>query len=140
MPRSKRASSPGGGVALLRAAEALDKVKETGDEAIGVEIIRRALEAPLRQIATTPVPRARSSSSTSSSRRMAIGYNAATGEYVDMFKAGIVDPTKVTRTALQNAASVAAMLLTTEAVITDIPEEEKAAAPRGAGGGMGDMY
>jgi chaperonin GroEL len=129
----------GGGIALLRAAKALDKVKETGDAAIGVEIIRRALEAPLRQIATNAGAEGSLIVEHVLKQAEAIGYNAATGEYVDMFTAGIVDPTKVTRTALQNAASVAAMLLTTEAVVTDIPAEEKAPA-RGAGGGMGDMY
>jgi chaperonin GroEL len=129
----------GGGIALLRASKALDKVKEIGDAAIGVEIIRRALEAPLRQIALNAGAEGSLIVEHVLKQVEAIGYNAATGEYVDMFKAGIVDPTKVTRTALQNAASVAAMLLTTEAVITDIPAEEKASS-RGAGGGMGDMY
>ena len=130
----------GGGIALLRAAKALDKVKETGDAAIGVEIIRRALESPLRQIATNAGAEGSLIVEHVLKQPENIGYNAATGEYVDMFIAGIVDPTKVTRTALQNAASVAGMLLTTECVVTDIPEQEKA-APRGAGGGgMGDMY
>ena len=131
---------PGGGIALLRAAKALEKVKETGDAQIGVEIIRRALEAPLRQVATNAGAEGSLIVEHVLKQAENIGYNAATGEYVDMFKAGIVDPTKVTRSALQNAASVAAMLLTTEAVITDIPEEEKAPARGGAGGGMGDMY
>jgi chaperonin GroEL len=130
---------PGGGIALLRAAKSLEKVKETGDVAIGVEIIRRALESPLRQIALNAGAEGSLIVEHVLKQPDAIGYNAATGEYVDMFKAGIVDPTKVTRSALQNAASVAAMLLTTEAVITDIPEEDKAPA-RGAGAGMGDMY
>jgi chaperonin GroEL len=130
---------PGGGIALLRAAKVLEKVKETGDVAIGVEIIRRALESPLRQIALNAGAEGSLIVEHVLKQPDAIGYNAATGEYVDMFKAGIVDPTKVTRSALQNAASVAAMLLTTEAVITDIPEEEKAPA-RGGAGGMGDMY
>ena len=130
---------PGGGIALLRAAKALEKVKETGDVAIGVEIIRRALESPLRQIALNAGAEGSLIVEHVLKQPENIGYNAATGEYVDMFKAGIVDPTKVTRSALQNAASVAAMLLTTEVVITDIPEDEKAPA-RGAGAGMGDMY
>ena len=129
----------GGGIALLRASKVLDKVKESGDSAIGVEIIRRALEAPLRQIALNAGAEGSLIVEHVLKQVDAIGYNAATGEYVDMFKAGIVDPTKVTRSALQNAASVAAMLLTTEAVVTDIPAEEKSPA-RGAGGGMGDMY
>jgi len=131
---------PGGGIALLRAAKALEKVKETGDVAIGVEIIRRALESPLRQIALNAGAEGSLIVEHVLKQAEAIGYNAATGEYVDMFKAGIVDPTKVTRSALQNAASVAAMLLTTEAVITDIPEDDKAPVRGGAGGGMGDMY
>jgi len=130
----------GGGIALLRAAKALEKVKETGDAAIGVDIIRRALEAPLRQVATNAGAEGSLIVEHVLKQAENVGYNAATGEYVDMFKAGIVDPKKVTRTALQNAASVASMLLTTEVVITDLPEEEKAAAPRGGGGGMGDMY
>jgi chaperonin GroEL len=131
---------PGGGIALLRAAKALDKVNETGDAAIGVEIIRKALEAPLRQIALNAGAEGSLIVEHVLKQADNIGYNAATGEYVDMFKAGIVDPAKVTRSALQNAASVAAMLLTTEAVVTDIPETEKASAQRGPGGGMGDMY
>jgi chaperonin GroEL len=131
---------PGGGIALLRAAKALEKVKETGDAAIGVEIIRRALESPLRQVATNAGAEGSLIVEHVLKQADAIGYNAATGEYVDMFKAGIVDPTKVTRSALQNAASVAAMLLTTEAVITDIPEEEKAPVRGGGGGGMDGMY
>ena len=130
----------GGGIALLRAAKALEKVKEAGDAAIGVDIIRRALEAPLRQVATNAGAEGSLIVEHVLKQAENVGYNAATGEYVDMFKAGIVDPKKVTRTALQNAASVASMLLTTEVVVTDMPEEEKAAAPRGAGGGMGDMY
>ncbi len=129
----------GGGIALLRASKVLDKVKESGDSAIGVEIIRRALEAPLRQIALNAGAEGSLIVEHVLKQVDAIGYNAATGEYVDMFKAGIVDPTKVTRSALQNAASVAAMLLTTEAVVTDIPAEEKSPA-RGGGPGMGDMY
>ncbi|MCI0451315.1 MAG: chaperonin GroEL [Candidatus Latescibacteria bacterium] len=129
----------GGGIALLRSSKALDKVKETGDAAIGVEIIRRALESPLRQIALNAGAEGSLVVEHVLKQVDAIGYNAATGEYVDMFKAGIVDPTKVTRSALQNAASVAAMLLTTEAVVTDLPEKEKV-APRGAGAGMGDIY
>ncbi|HET6348872.1 MAG TPA: chaperonin GroEL [Candidatus Krumholzibacteria bacterium] len=131
---------PGGGIALLRAAKALEKVKETGDAAIGVDIVRRALEAPLRQVATNAGAEGSLIVEHVLKQTENIGYNAASGEYVDMFKAGIVDPTKVTRSALQNAASVAGMLLTTEAVVTDIPEEEKAPARGGAGADMGGMY
>ncbi|HEX5132019.1 MAG TPA: chaperonin GroEL [Candidatus Krumholzibacteria bacterium] len=132
---------PGGGIALLRSAKALDKVVLEGDAAIGVNIVRRALEAPLRQVAANAGAEGSLIVEHVLKQAENIGYNAATGEYVDMFKAGIVDPTKVTRSALQNAASVASMLLTTECVVTDLPEEEKAGAGRGpGGGGMGDMY
>ncbi|HEU4364033.1 MAG TPA: TCP-1/cpn60 chaperonin family protein, partial [Candidatus Krumholzibacteria bacterium] len=131
---------PGGGIALLRSAKVLDKVVLEGDAAIGVNIVRRALEAPLRQIAVNAGAEGSLIVEHVLKQADNIGYNAATGEYVDMFKAGIVDPTKVTRSALQNAASVAAMLLTTECVVTDIPEEDKASAHRGPGAGMGDMY
>jgi chaperonin GroEL len=130
----------GGGMMLLRAAKVLDKLVLEGDAAIGVNIVRRALEAPLRQIATNAGAEGSLIVEHVLKQAENIGYNAATGEYVDMFKAGIVDPTKVTRSALQNAASVAGMLLTTEAVITDIPEEEKAGARGPGGGGMEGMY
>jgi len=126
---------PGGGVALLRASEALGSLKLTGDEATGVSIVRRALEEPIRQIvenaglegsvvvekvkAAIPITR---------------GFDAETNEYVDMMQAGIIDPTKVERVALQNAASIASLLLTTEALITDIPEAEKADPSMADGG------
>jgi chaperonin GroEL len=132
---------PGGGITLIRAAKVLDKLVLEGDAALGVNIVRRALESPLRQIAANAGAEGSLIVEHVLKQAENIGYNAATGEYVDMFKAGIVDPTKVARSALQNAASVASMLLTTEAVVTDIPEEEKPAAGRGVpGGGMGDMY
>jgi chaperonin GroEL len=125
----------GGGTALVNVLHAVEKVDATGDERTGVQIVLRALEEPLRQIAfnsglegSVVVERAKK-------EEVGIGFNAATGEWVDMIQAGIVDPAKVTRSALQNAASVAAMVLTTEAVVADKPEEE-APAP---GGGMGDM-
>jgi len=129
----------GGGITLLRASKALEKLKETGDVAIGVEIVRRALEAPMRQIATNAGAEGSLIVEHVWKQAQDTGWNAASGEYVDMFKAGIVDPTKVTRSALQNAGSVAALLLTTEAVVTDVPEPEKAPAGRG-GGGMEGMY
>jgi chaperonin GroEL len=129
---------PGGGITLLRGAKALDTVKEEGDAAIGVEIIRRALEAPLRQITLNAGAEGSLIVEHVLKSPVDTGYNAATGVYEDMFKAGIVDPTKVTRSALQNAASVASLLLTTECVVTDIPEDEKAPAP--GAGGMGGMY
>jgi chaperonin GroEL len=121
---------PGGGVALLRAAKGLDKLKLEGDEAVGATIVRRALEEPLRQIAANAglegsvvIERVKSE------KEPTRGFNAESLEYVDMLQAGIIDPTKVERSALQNAASVASLLLTTEALITDLPEEKAAAAP-----------
>jgi chaperonin GroEL len=130
----------GGGVALIRAAKALEKVKASGDEAIGVEIIRKAIEAPLRQLATNAG--VEGSIIVQEVKRLDghMGYDVANSEYVDMFKAGIIDPTKVERTALQDAASVAGLLVTTECLVTEIPEKETAPAP-GAGmpGGMGGM-
>jgi chaperonin GroEL len=131
---------PGGGVALLRCLSALDKLKLEGDEAIGVRIIRRALEEPIRQIADNAgvegsivVQKVKEGSGN-------FGFNAETGEYEDLLKAGIIDPTKVTRTALQNAASIAGLMITTEALITDIKEEEKSPMMPPGGGGMGGMY
>jgi chaperonin GroEL len=127
---------PGGGVALLRAQEALTKVDLTGDEATGATIVRRALEEPLKQIAVNAgleggvvVEKVRGLEGPT-------GLNAATGEYVDMFKAGLPDPAKVVRSALQNATSIAGLFLTTEAVVADKPEKEKAPAMPGGGGDM----
>jgi chaperonin GroEL len=126
---------PGGGVALLRAAEVLGSLKLTGDEATGVSIVRRALEEPIRQIVENA---GLEGSVVVEKVRAAVpitqGFDAETNEYVDMMQAGIIDPTKVERVALQNAASIASLLLTTEALITDIPEAEKA-DPSMAGGG-----
>ena len=126
---------PGGGVALLAAQAALDKVDLDGDELTGAMIVRRALEEPLKQIAANAgleggvvIEKVRSMDG-------GTGLNAATGEYEDMFKAGIIDPTKVTRSALQNAASIAALFLTTEAVVAEKPEKEKA-PPMPGGGDM----
>ncbi len=133
---------PGGGVALLRCIPALDKLKLHDDEATGVNIVKRALEEPIRQIALNAghegaviVRRVCDSKDDN------FGFNAETGEFGDMLKAGVIDPAKVTRLALQNAASIAALMLTTEALIADFKEEEKAAAAgAGQGGGMGGMY
>ena len=129
----------GGGVALLQAIPALDLVELVGDEAVGLRILRRALEAPIRQIADNAgahgeviVERVRTLPS-------GHGYDALVGEYGDMFEKGIVDAAKVTRSALQNAASIAAMVLTTETLVTDLPEKEKAGAGAGAGGYGGGM-
>jgi chaperonin GroEL len=121
---------PGGGVSLLRAARAIDGLKLEGDEKVGSLIVKRALEEPIRQIVENAglegsVIVERVKSETSPSR----GYDAESMEYVDMLTAGIIDPTKVERVALQNAASVASLLLTTEALITDLPEEKPAAPP-----------
>ena len=124
---------PGGGVALLRAIKAVDSLKLDGDEAIGVDIVRRAVEEPLRQIAANAGEEGSIVVQKVKSLEGNVGYNAATGEYVDLLEAGIIDPTKVTRTALQNAASVAGLLLTTECLVTEIPEKEKETAPAGPG-------
>ncbi len=131
---------PGGGVALIRAQPALDKLRGlTEDEKIGVEIVRRSLEEPLRMIAQNA---GAEGSIVLAKVREAMdrhfGYNAATEEYEDLVKAGVIDPTKVTRTALQNAASIAGLLITTEAVVVE-KKEDKPAAPA-APGGMGGMY
>src|SRR5690606_552307 len=132
---------PGGGVALLQAgAKAFDKLELSGDEATGANIVKRALEEPVKQIAVNAgleggvvVERVRG-------LKPGEGLNAATGEYVNMFDAGIIDPAKVTRSALQNAASIAAMFLTTEAVVADKPEPKAPAMPdMGGMGGMGGM-
>ena len=133
---------PGGGVALLRCIPALEKLKLQDDEATGVNIVKRALEEPTRQIAQNAghegaiiVGRVRDSKDEN------FGFNAETGEFGDMIKAGVIDPAKVTRLALQNAASIVALMLTTEVLIADIKEaDEMAAAGAGQGGGMGGMY
>ena len=128
---------PGGGVALLQSAPVLDelKKKETGDVATGISIVRKALEEPLKQIALNAGVEGSVIVEKVSSMPKGQGYNALTGEFTDMVKAGIIDPAKVTRSALQNAASIAAMLLTTECLVTEIPEKEKP-MPMPPGGGM----
>ncbi|PWI56667.1 chaperonin GroEL [Sulfoacidibacillus thermotolerans] len=126
----------GGGTALVNVIKALDELKAEGDELTGVNIVRRALEAPVRQIADNAGLEGAIIVERLKKEAIGIGFNAATGEWVDMFKVGVVDAAKVTRSALQNAASVAAMFLTTEAVVADKPEKEKPAMP---GGGMGGM-
>ncbi len=132
---------PGGGVAFLRAQKALDNVKDLeADEKVGIQIVRRAIEEPLRQLADNAGAEGALIVQEVKSRKGNEGYNVATGEYVDLVKAGIVDPTKVTRSALQNAASISGLLLTTEAIVTELPEKEKAPAmPPGGMGGMGGM-
>jgi chaperonin GroEL len=131
---------PGGGIALLRCLPALEKLKVHDDEAIGVNIVKRALEEPTRQIAQNAghegavvVGRIRESKDDN------FGFNAESGEFTDLVKAGVIDPAKVTRLALQNAASIAALMLTTEVLVADIKEEEMKATAAG-GGGMGGMY
>ena len=132
---------PGGGVALIRAQSALDSLKLSGDEAIGAGIIRRAIEQPLRTLADNAGQEGALIVQEVKKRSGAEGYNVATGDYVDLIKAGVVDPAKVTRSALQNAASISGLLLTTEALISELPEKDKAPAmPQGGGmGGMGGM-
>ena len=133
---------PGGGVALLRTAPALDKVKVDEEEAVGVDIMRRALDAPLRQICSNAGVEPSIVAQAVRDGKDDFGYDARSGEYVNMFKAGIIDPTKVARVAVQNATSIAGMILTTEAAVTEIPEKEAAPAmpPMDPGmGGMGGM-
>jgi len=132
---------PGGGVALMRCADAIDALKLEGDEKIGGNIVRRALEEPLRQIVGNAgeegaivVGRIRDS------KEANFGYNAQTDKFEDLVKSGVIDPTKVTRTALQNAGSIAALMLTTEALVAELPDEKKEPAMPHGGGGMGGMY
>ena len=129
----------GGGVALLRTAKVIDGLKLEGDEAIGAQIVRRAIEHPLRQLCFNAGVEGAVVVGNVLGGKGSYGYNVATGEYEDLVKAGVVDPTKVTRTALQNAASIAGLLLTTEAIITEIPEKKESHPAPGGGGGMGGM-
>lgn len=132
---------PGGGVALLRVASALDNLKgENDDQRIGIEIVRKAIESPLRQIVENAGVEASVVINKIKENKDDYGFNALTEEYQNLIKAGVIDPTKVTRVALENAASVASMLLTTEAVICEKPEREKPAPMMPPGGGYGDMY
>ena len=133
---------PGGGVALLRCVTALDEMKLEGDQQVGVTIVKRALEEPIRQIVINAgVEGAVIVMEVKKSKKISYGFNAATEEYGDMIEAGIIDPTKVTRTALQNAASIAGLMITTECLVADKPEDEKkmGGMPGGMGGGMGGM-
>jgi chaperonin GroEL len=130
---------PGGGVALLRAAKSLENLKGIGDEQIGIDIIRKATEEPLRQIAGNAgfegaivIEKVRANSTDN------FGFNAQSGQFEDLVKSGVIDPTKVTRSALQHAASISALMLTTEAMICEVPEK-KSAAPAGPGHGGPDM-
>jgi chaperonin GroEL len=133
---------PGGGVALARSAAALEKLKLEGDEHIGVNIVKRAMQEPLRQIAENAGEEgAVVLGKVLDAKESNFGYNAFSNEYEDLVKAGVLDPTKVVRTALQNAGSIAALMLTTEALVSELPEEKKSAPMPGGHGGMGgDMY
>ena len=132
---------PGGGVALVRCQSALDDLKfKNDDEETGAEIVRRALEEPLRQIvANSGEEGAIVVGKIRDSKDNNYGYNAQTDKFEDLVKAGVIDPTKVTRTALQNAASIAALMLTTEALVSDVPEDKKAPAGGGEHGGYPGM-
>jgi chaperonin GroEL len=129
---------PGGGVALIRAMGSLDKVKTTGEEKLGISIVRRALEEPLRQIAVNAGYEGSVVSQKVKEGKNAFGFNAESRKYEDLIEAGIIDPTKVTRFAIQNAASVAGLLLTTEVMVAEKPKKEEA-PPMPPGGGA-DMY
>jgi chaperonin GroEL len=131
---------PGGGVALLRCQEIVEKMTLQGDEAVGSKIVVRALEEPLRQLASNAGAEGATIVQNVRTKKGPFGYNAETNEYEDLLKAGVIDPTKVVRSALQNASSVAGLLLTTEVLIAEIPEPEKAPAHPGGGMGGEGMY
>ena len=128
---------PGGGVALIRTLPALDKMKLEGDEQIGVDIVKRALEEPIRKITENAGLEGSVVVQRVKQEKTNVGYDVNQDAYVDMIDAGVIDPTKVTRSALQNASSVAALLLMTEAVVTDKPEREEKMPPMPPGGGYG---
>ena len=131
---------PGGGVALLRAISAVEKLKEQGDVQVGVNIIRRALEEPLRQIAANAGMEGAVVVAKVREMKADEGFNALNEKYENLVDAGVIDPTKVVRSALQNASSIASLLLTTEALVSEIPEDKKDAPQMPGGGGMGGMY
>jgi chaperonin GroEL len=131
---------PGGGVALLRGAKALEGLKLAGDQIVGVQIVRRAIEEPMRHIATNAGAEGSIVVAKVKDMKQDEGFNAATEVYEDLVKAGVIDPAKVVRSALQNASSIASLLLTTEALVSEIPEEKKDAPQMPHGGGMGGMY
>src|SRR5437764_10794435 len=130
---------PGGGVALLRSGKVLESLNLGGDQQIGVNIVRRAIEEPLRWIAQNAGEEGSIVVSKVKEMKTEEGFNALTDKYENLVQAGVIDPTKVVRSALQNSASIASLLLTTEALVSEIPEEKKEAAAPGAGG-MGGMY
>ncbi|MGH9201061.1 MAG: TCP-1/cpn60 chaperonin family protein, partial [Vicinamibacterales bacterium] len=129
----------GGGVALIRASKALDNLKLEGDQKVGIAIVKRAIEEPCRWIAANAGQEGSIVVAQVKDGKGDEGFNAATDVYEDLVKAGVIDPAKVVRNALQNAASIASLLLTTEALVSEIPEEKKD-APAMPGGGMGGMY
>jgi chaperonin GroEL len=131
---------PGGGVALLRAIPAVEKLKAEGDVQVGINIVRRALEEPTRQIAANAGEEGSVVVKQLLSGNGSSGYNAANGKFEDLVKAGVIDPAKVTKTALLNAASIAGLMLTTEAMVSEIKEKDDKQAMPGGGGGMGGMY
>ena len=130
---------PGGGVALIRVQKALNKLSLEGDEAVGASIVHHAVEAPLRQLVANAGEEGAIVVQEVKKRKQASGYNVATGEYIDLIAAGIIDPTKVTRSALQHAASISGLLLTTECMVTDIPEKDAPSPAHPDMGGMGGM-
>ena len=133
---------PGGGVALVRCIDALDKIKIKAEQKLGVQVVKRAMEEPLRQIANNAGFEGSVVIDKVKRHDGAYGFNADTNKYEDLIEAGVIDPTKVVRFALQNAASVASLMLTTEAMVAEKPEEKSEAMPGGApgmGGGMGGM-
>jgi len=131
---------PGGGVALVRCIPALDKMKLSGEEQIGIDIVKKALEAPIRQLVENAGIEGSVVFEKVKNETANKGFNVETLKYEDMFESGVIDPTKVTRAALQNAASVASLLVTTEAAIVELPEKEKAGPPMPPGGGYGGEY
>jgi chaperonin GroEL len=131
---------PGGGVALLRGVKALDKLKLEGDQLVGLQIIKRAIEEPMRWIAINAGGEGSIVVAKVRDMKQDEGFNAATDTYEDLVKAGVIDPAKVVRSALQNASSIASLLLTTEALVSEIPEDKKDAPAMPHGGGMGGMY
>lgn len=131
---------PGGGVALLRATKSLDKIRGTEDEKTGMDIIRRAVEAPIRQIAqNSGIDGAIVVAKVREDKDANFGFNSETLEYEDLVKSGVIDPTKVVRSALQNAASVSSLLLTTDTLVCEIPEKKDMPPMPGGDGGMGGM-
>ncbi len=133
---------PGGGVGLIRAISTLDKLKLTEDERIGVDIVKRSLEEPIRQLAENAGLEGSVVVQRVKQEKTNVGYDVNQDAYVDMIEAGVIDPTKVSRSALQNASSIAALLLTTEALVVDKPEKEERMPPMPPGGGGygGGMY